>query len=84
MFSIHLGAFWVGSLIPLSSGSLCLRGHIEETMTEVSLIPPLTQTPLFSFTEGGNLCGPTLDAVIGVRLQFIVWVLATHLLCDLG
>lgn len=54
-FSIHLGASWVGSPVPLSSGSLCLEGHTEETITEVPVIkppPPLTQTPLSSFTEG--------------------------------
>lgn len=62
----------MGSPIPLSSGSLGLEGHIEETITEVPMISPLTQTPLFSFTEVEDLSGSTLGEVIGMgRLQFI-------------
>lgn len=40
-----LGASWVG--FPLSSSSLCLEGHVDETMTEVTTTPQLTQTPPF-------------------------------------
>lgn len=46
-FSIYLGASWVGSPILLSSGSLCLEGPIEETITEVPMIPLLTWTSIF-------------------------------------
>lgn len=65
-----LGASWVGSLMALSSGSLCLEGHGEESVTEVPMTPQLTHDSPFLICGEGNLGSPSLGVEGDSGLQF--------------
>lgn len=66
-----LGASWVGSLMARSSGSLCLEGHGEKSVSEVPMPPPqLTHDFPFLICGEGNLGSPSLGVEGDSGLQF--------------